>query len=75
MTVGLKDLGDHVVYLWRCRRGSHTFQALSLPALLFTARPSPVPTPAICRYCFSAVSAARSLALVMMSKAARTTVQ
>lgn len=75
VAVCLKDLGDHIIDLWRLRNRRYTFETLSLPAFLFTALPGPVSTPAICRYCFSAVSAARSLALVMMSRAARTTVQ
>ena len=71
VAVGLKDLGDHIIDLWRLRNRRYTFETLSLPALLFTALPGPVPTPAICRYCFSAVAWACSSMRLAISKAVR----
>ena len=56
--IRLKDLSDDTVDIWRLL--SLQPEALVLPALLLVLRPGPLPTPEICRYCFSAVAAACS---------------
>lgn len=69
MPVGLQDLRDHIVDLGRLL--GRQPEALMLPALLLVLRPGPVPTPAICRYCFSAVAWACSSIRLAMSRAVR----
>lgn len=68
--VGLKNLDGYAVDLWRLR--NPRAKPLMLPALLLVFRASPVPTPAICRYCFSAVAWACSSMRLAMSRAVRT---
>lgn len=69
VAVGLKDLSGNRVYIWSRGNRLYAFEALSLPALLFIAWPSPITPPAIGLYGFFAVSLARSSARVAISVA------